>query len=140
MAVTLALLATLLGACTRAPESTPTTAQSPTAASPTAESPTAASPTAGASAGNAVTINVTIRAGKVTPSGEKIDVERGQTVVLNVTSDSDDEVHAHTAGEGYELEVRAGQPTRGQFVAGDTGTFEIELHKLDLIVAILVVR
>lgn len=125
MAVTLALLATLLGACTRAAVD-PAAGTSPT--------------TVASSAANAVTIDITVRGGKVTPSGEKIDVDRGQTVVLNVMSDSNDEVHAHTAGDGYELEVRAGQPARGQFVAGDTGTFEVELHELDLVVAILVVR
>lgn len=125
MAVTLALLATLLGACTRAAVD-PAAGTSPT--------------TVASSAANAVTIDITVRGGKVTPSGEKIDVDRGQTVVLNVMSDSNDEVHAHTAGDGYELEVRAGQPARGQFVANDTGTFEVELHELDLVVAILVVR
>ena len=60
--------------------------------------------------------------------------------MLNVTSDSDDEVHAHNGGDGYELEVRAGKPARGQFVATGSGRFEIELHELGLVVAILAVR
>jgi hypothetical protein len=51
-----------------------------------------------------------------------------------------DEIHAHTAGNGYELEVKAGKPASGQFVASDTGSFEIESHKLNKIIAILNVR
>ena len=34
-------------------------------------------------------------------------------MVLNVTSDQDDEIHAHTGGDGYELEVTAGKPATG---------------------------
>jgi hypothetical protein len=44
--------------------------------------------------------------------GEKINVPVGQKVILNVTSDTDDEVHAHTGGPGYELQVEAGTPAK----------------------------
>ena len=37
----------------------------------------------------------------------------GQKVILNVTSDTDDEIHAHTGGAGYELPVQAGTPAKG---------------------------
>jgi hypothetical protein len=61
----------------------------------------------------ALTINITISNGKTIPSGEKINVRVGQTVILNVTSDTDDEIHAHIGGPGYELQVQAGTPARG---------------------------
>ena len=99
------------------------------------------SPTPGPSAdATAVTIDITIKDGQVQPNGEKINVTKGQTVVLNVTSDADDEIHAHTSGDGHELEVRAGKPAKGQLVAADTGSYEVESHHLEKIIAILVVR
>lgn len=88
----------------------------------------------------ALTIDITIADGTVTPNAERIDVARGTTVTLHVTSDADDEIHAHTAGDGYELEVRAGQPATGSFVASDVGSFEVESHHLDKVIAILNVR
>jgi hypothetical protein len=60
------------------------------------------------------TINITIAGGKTTPSGQKINVRVGQKVILNVTSDTDDEIHAHIGGDGHELPVQAGKPPRGR--------------------------
>ena len=107
-------------------------------ASSTASAPSAS--TSNSSAANAVVIDITIANRQVSPSGEKLDVSRGQTVIMHVTSDMDDEIHAHTGGEGYELEVTAGKPATGSFVASDPGSFEIESHQLNKIIAILNVR
>lgn len=107
------------------------------------ESPTSGttgSSTASAPASDAVTVDITIAKGGVSPSGQKLDVTRGRTVVLRVTSDQDEEIHAHTAGDGYELEVRAGQTATGQFVASDAGSFEVEAHHLEKVIVILNVR
>jgi hypothetical protein len=52
----------------------------------------------------------------------------------------DDEIHAHTGGDGYELEVSAGKAATGSFVVSDPGSFEIESHHLNKIIAILNVR
>lgn len=149
LTVSTATVAALLAGCTSPAPTTP--AGSPSAGSPSAGSPTsplpspstAGSPSASASSPAAaaeVTINITIKDHQVSPSGEKINLTKGQTVVMHVTSDADDEVHAHNAGDGYELEVKAGVRATGQFVATDTGTFEVESHHLDKIIAILVVR
>jgi hypothetical protein len=135
---------TLLAGCTSSPsgpDSTPT--GSSVSAGPASSGPASSGPasTAGPSApADAVTLDITIKAGQVSPNGTKVDVTKGETVVLNVTSDADDEVHVHTAGDGYELEVKAGVPARGQVVAADTGSFEVESHHLEKIIAILVVR
>jgi hypothetical protein len=51
--------------------------------------------------GDTLTINITIAGGKTTPSGQKIDVRVGQKVILNVTRDTDDEIHAHIGGDGH---------------------------------------
>ncbi|HKN44161.1 MAG TPA: hypothetical protein VJW23_09570, partial [Propionibacteriaceae bacterium] len=78
--------------------------------------------------------------GKTVPNGEKINVRVGQKVILNVTSDTDDEIHAHISGEGYELPVRAGTPAKGSFTIESPGSFEVESHHLEKIIVILNAR
>jgi hypothetical protein len=87
-----------------------------------------------------LTVNINIRGGKTVPNGEKINIRVGQQVILNVTSDTDDEIHAHIGGEGYELPVRAGRPARGSFTIDSPGSFEVESHHLEKIIVILNAR
>jgi hypothetical protein len=87
-----------------------------------------------------VTIDITVADGQVSPNGKKIDVEVGQTIVLNVTSDEHDEVHAHTEGDGYELEVPAGKKVTGEFELNAPGSYEVELHHLEKVIVILNAR
>jgi heme/copper-type cytochrome/quinol oxidase subunit 2 len=139
-------LALLLGACTSNAEpetsaSSPAPVTSPAAPSSPATSPPsppASSPSLNAD--NTLTINVEIARGKTVPSGEKINVRVGQKVILNVTSDTNDEIHAHIGGEGYELPVRAGTPARGSFTIESPGSFEVESHHLEKIIVILNAR
>jgi hypothetical protein len=134
-------LGMLLGGCTStaAPQATVSPAA---AATPSRPSSPAASATSNASpnAANPLTIKITIANGKTDPSGEKINVHVGETVVMNVTSDSDDEIHAHTGGNGYELEVKANEPTTGTFTVPSPGSFEVESHHLEKIIVILNAR
>ena len=135
---TVRLLASLVGVatsvllvgCTAAP-ATPT---------PTSTTSAVGETPAGTPSTGSLTIDITIADKLVSPSGEKIDATVGQTVVLNVTSDSADEIHAHTGGDGYELEVPAGKPTTGSFVITDPGSFEIESHHLEKTIVILNAR
>ena len=113
-----------------------TTPSSPATTSP--PSPPASSPSLNAD--YTLTINITIARGKTVPSGEKINVRVGQKVILNVTSDIDDEIHAHIGGEGYELPVQAGTPARGSFTIESPGSFEVESHHLEKIIVILNAR
>jgi hypothetical protein len=137
----------LVGLCLALPGCTSTPA-APTSSAPavTGSPDTPGTPAGSASASpsgseaNTVVIDITIANRQVTPSGQKLDLTRGQKVILNVTSDQDDEIHAHTAGDGYELEVTAGKPATGSFVVTDSGSFEIESHHLNKIIAILNVR
>jgi len=85
-------------------------------------------------------IDITESQGKVTPSGQKLDVQVGQTIRLTVTSDADDAIHAHTGGDGYELEVKAGQPATGEFVLSSPGSFEVESHNLEQVIVVLNAR
>jgi hypothetical protein len=133
--------ALLLSGCTSTAE--PQSSASQTAASSPAESSSDTSPTSvppsspSLNPDYALTINVTIAKGKTIPSGEKINVRVGQKVILNVISDTDDEVHAHIGGDGYELPVKAGTPTKGEFTLDSPGSFEVESHHLEKIIVIL---
>lgn len=110
------------------------------AATPSA-SGVAPSGSAGASSSVApLTVPITIAGGQVQPNGEKISAALGQPVVLQVTSDEADEIHAHTGGNGYELEVPAGTPTTGGFTPSQPGSFEVESHQLGKVIVVLNVR
>lgn len=87
-----------------------------------------------------LTIPITIADGQVSPNGQKINASVGQPVVLQVTSDEADEIHAHTGGDGYELEVPANTPTTGTFTPTSPGSFEIESHHLEKVIVVLDVR
>jgi hypothetical protein len=135
----------LLSGCTNTVEpqsdTSPTAISSPTEASSPAASPTSVSPSPPSlNPDYALTINIVISRGKTIPSGEKINVRVGQQVILNVTSDTDDEIHAHTGGDGYELPVRAGTPAKGSFTLDSAGSFEVESHHLEKIIVILNAR
>jgi hypothetical protein len=127
-----AVVALTLAACTSAPAG-------PGTASPSVAPSGSASGSASASA-QILTLTITISGGKVTPNGQKIDAHVGQQVVMHVTSDIDDEVHAHTGGDGYELEVPAGKPTSGTFTLTSPGSFEVESHHLGKVIVILNAR
>jgi hypothetical protein len=136
-----ATLALLLAGCTSSAEpqaaASPAGAGSGIASSSPATSPTSSSPSVN---NNTLTIDITIANGKTTPSGKKINVPVGEKVILNVTSDTDDEVHAHIGGPGYELQVKAGTPAKGEFTIDSPGSFEVESHHLEKIIVILNVR
>lgn len=135
----------LLSGCTSSAEpeanSSPTTVASLSAPSSATVSPTSIPPSPPSlNPDYALTINITISNGKTIPSGEKINVRVGQIVILNVTSDTGDEIHAHIGGPGYELPVRANTPAKGSFTIDSPGSFEVESHHLEKIIVILNAR
>jgi hypothetical protein len=86
-------------------------------------------------------ITLTIADGKVTPELGDVNVAPGQLITLTVTSDKDDEVHAHTGGEGVELELTAGKPGTVDLIAPTIpGAYEVETHESGLLLFQLVVR
>jgi hypothetical protein len=136
----------LLGGCTSTPESQPQPSRPPTLSSSSEPSATANSAPSvpplppSLNPDFALTINITILGPKTIPSGEKISVVVGQKVILSVTSDKDDRIHAHTGGKGYVLPVRAGMPAKGSFTIARRGSFEVESHRLRKIIVILNAR
>jgi FtsP/CotA-like multicopper oxidase with cupredoxin domain len=85
---------------------------------------------------------IRIQDGSVVGGAPDIEVTRGDTVHIVVTSDAPDEIHLH----GYDITRKPapGRPARFQFRAEAEGAFEIESHVaedagLDPLVARLVV-
>ena len=142
-AVTLGLL---VSGCTATSEpqnsASPSAVSSPSAPpSSPAESPTWVPPSPPSlNPDYPFTINIVIAKGKTIPSGVKYSVGVGQKVTLKVTSDADDEIHAHTGGAGYEMQVQAGTPAKGSFTLDSPGSFEVESHHLEKIIVILNAR
>lgn len=83
-------------------------------------------------------ITVTITGTTVAPAPDRIDVAKGQTVRLTVTSDTYDILHVH----GYDkaAELTPGVPAVVQFVADQDGLFEVEVHSSHLQLCQLEVR
>lgn len=86
-----------------------------------------------------VTVDVTIKGGKVAPEGKRVEVAVGQPIRLNVTSDVPEELHVHSEPE-HEFEVKAAADQTFTFKVDVPGQVAVELHHLDATVVQLVVR
>ena len=101
--------------------------------------PTATAPSAPPAAAD----EIVLRGGKPEGGVQQIEVEKGDTVRLRVSSDQADELHLH----GYDITRRAtaAKPARFRFEADAEGVFELESHTaedagLDPLVGRLVVE
>ncbi len=77
------------------------------------------------------TIIARVEAGSVVEGGERVELDVGEAVVIEVTADVADEVHVH----GYDLfaETVPGEATRIEFTADIPGVFEVELEDAHLL-------
>lgn len=117
----------------------PPSTSAPAPTTPTAPETTPPAPTPPASEDpSRVELAITLADGKAEPNGERLDVALGTTVVITVTSDREDEVHVH----GFDLEilVKPGKTVTKEFVADQTGSFEIESHEPEFLLVQLQVR
>ncbi|HYQ32168.1 MAG TPA: hypothetical protein VEQ83_03075 [Lapillicoccus sp.] len=74
----------------------------------------------------------------ITPAPTQVDLPVGQTLTLVVTSDHDDQLHAH----GFEVEedIKAGVPATIALTGKDPGVYEVELHHPALTLLTVAVR
>lgn len=81
---------------------------------------------------------VEVRAGRVVGPVETLDVALGKRVVIEVRSDTPDEVHLH----GYDIAKTLGahEPVQLKFEADIPGEFEIELEDRHLLLTLVRVR
>ena len=120
------------GSPTPAADTTPTTSASPST------SATSSTPSATTSTSTGRTIAITVTGSTITPAPTQVDLPVGQTLTLVVTSDHDDQLHAH----GFEVEedIKAGVPATIALTGKDPGVYEVELHHPALTLLTVAVR
>jgi FtsP/CotA-like multicopper oxidase with cupredoxin domain len=69
---------------------------------------------------------ISVKGGAIAGDVKSIEVAKGDTVRIVVSSDVEDEIHLH----GYDIEKEAapGKPARFEFKADVEGAFELESH------------
>jgi hypothetical protein len=111
----------------------------PSAGSGTPGTSASTSPSGGAS-GTATgrTLTVTVPGKQVTPAPATVDLAVGESLALTVTSDHDDQLHAH----GFEIErdVKAGVPTTVVLKGAEPGLYDVEMHHPELKLLSVAVR
>lgn len=83
-------------------------------------------------------LEVKVMGTTVTPAPAQVDLPVGSTLELVVTSDHDDEVHAH--GFDEEATLKAGVPTTLRLTAKEPGVYEVETHEPPLTLLSVAVR
>ncbi|WP_404388174.1 hypothetical protein [Humibacillus xanthopallidus] len=83
-------------------------------------------------------LEVTITGTTVTPPPAQVEVPVGTTLELVVTSDHDDELHAH--GFDDEATLEAGVPTTLRLTATEPGVYDVETHEPALTLLSIAVR
>lgn len=86
-----------------------------------------------------VVVDIAIKDGKVTPQGDRVDVEAGQEVTLRISSDAAEEIHVHSDPE-HTFSVQPGEPLEESFTIDTPGQVAVEAHELGATIVQLVVR
>ena len=131
----LVLLGVALGAAGCAAE----TEGGPDGSRPAPGSAAAAPTPAGSRTAQTRRLEITVTGGRVDPEPGRIEVSRGATVLLTVTSDVPDELHVHGFGDP-EVELVAGRPATLELLADEPGLYEVETHETDLLLTQILVR
>lgn len=83
-------------------------------------------------------VEVEIADGQVSTDDDRVEVRRGDTVRMVVTSDVDDEVHVH--GVEQTAALVAGETETVEFTVDEAGLFDVETHEGDLLLFQLLVQ
>ena len=86
----------------------------------------------GSAGGSGTTVDITIKDGKVTPNGDRVEVEVGDTVTLNIDSDVSGEIHVHSTPE-QEIEFDKGTSTK-TLTIDQPGIVDVEDHALEQVI------
>ncbi|WP_183098771.1 hypothetical protein [Nocardioides pelophilus] len=92
----------------------------------------------GDGADDPVVVEITFEDGEVTPNGERVEVDAGQPVDLEVTADAPGSIHLHSDPE-QEFEYDAGTETF-EIQIDRPGIVEVESHELEVIIVQLEVK
>lgn len=104
---------------------------------PSTSTPTPAAPVA--SEEPATVVDIEIKDGKATPQGERVEVEVGEEVTLQVRTDVDEEIHVHSDPE-HTYQVSPGKAIIESFTIDTPGQVAVEAHHLGVTIVQLVVR
>jgi hypothetical protein len=77
-------------------------------------------------------IDITIKGGRTSPSGDRVKVQVGKPVTLHIDADSSGEIHVHSTPE-QEIEFPEGTSTR-QLTISKPGIVDVEDHALDQVI------
>lgn len=131
------LLALPLAGCAGGESAGPTGDPSPSESAGASGDRTSDS-TGDGSGDNAGTISITFTGDSVDPAGERVEVEVGSEVVLEITADAPGSLHVHTTPE---QEIHYGRGTTSAAVSVDQpGVLEVESHELGTVVLQLEAR
>jgi hypothetical protein len=97
------------------------------------------SPTGSGSSDEPKVIEVTVDGDSVTPNGDRVEVQHGQPIELEVTADAPGEIHVHSEPE-QELEYDKGTSTVEIEPIDAPGIVDVESHTLDKTIVQLEVR
>ena len=84
-------------------------------------------------------VDVTISAGKATPTNASYDASVNEPITFRVTSDTEDELHVHSTPD-HEFEIKAAPNQAFDFTVGLPGRVDVELHHLNVVLATIDVR
>jgi hypothetical protein len=76
-----------------------------------------------------LTIPVTIKGDTISPNGTRMNAAVNQKIILDVTTDADQEIHVHTGGAGLPIEAKKGHHTYS-FSVPRPGLIEVEVEDL----------
>jgi hypothetical protein len=82
--------------------------------------------------GTGTTVDITIKDGKVTPSGDRVKAEVGKPVTLNIDADVSGEIHVHSTPE-QEIEFDKGTSTK-TLTIDQPGVVDVEDHALEQVI------
>ena len=82
--------------------------------------------------GGKVTIDITVKNGKVTPHGDRVKAKVRQPVTLNIDADTSGEIHVHSSPE-QEIEFDKGTSTK-ELTIDQPGIVDVEDHALEQVI------
>ena len=78
------------------------------------------------------TVDITIKAGKVTPNGDRVKATVGAPVTLHIDADKPGELHVHSSPE-QEIAFKAGTSTK-KVTIDRPGIVDVEDHALEQVI------
>ena len=88
--------------------------------------------TGSSGSGGKVTIDITVKDGKVTPHGDRVKAKVGQPVTLNIDADTSGEIHVHSSPE-QEIKFDKGTSTK-KLTIDQPGIVDVEDHALGQVI------